>query len=191
MRAKGKKMDTITELPPLFRERPFIEGPAPTPPPLQLRDRRSFGSGLSLRAQGAPPGRDRRAPPLFRERPFIEGSPVSVSLSTGINRRSFGSGLSLRDIQCWPRLPLRRVPPLFRERPFIEGGSGPALTTARLTPPLFRERPFIEGETPGYQAAHPPNRRSFGSGLSSRDYRHSKCIPGFSCTAALSGAAFH
>ena len=39
-----------------------------------LKDRRSFGSGLSLRVMSVPLGVAQAGkPPLFRERPFIEG----------------------------------------------------------------------------------------------------------------------
>ena len=63
-----------------------------------LGDRRSFGSGLSLRDDDlAGFVHHHPEPPLFRERPFIEGT------------------------KSGKRWRVQYRPPLFRERPFIEG----------------------------------------------------------------------
>ena len=181
-------------LPPLFRERPFIEGHHQTTHQCHMQPyRRSFGSGLSLRGGRSPEGG-----------------------FGNCYRRSFGSGLSLRGHLLGFTPQRKRKPPLFRERPFIEGVPMQFFTPEMREPPLFRERPFIEGRNVIVtQVREQQNRRSFGSGLSLRvrsrlrlrrrirsrrsfgsglslrDANHQPTNPQSLWVAALSGAAFH
>ena len=180
-------------LPPLFRERPFIEGRWEYVKPWCPCHRRSFGSGLSLRDPSQP-----------------------KVLLVPTHRRSFGSGLSLRGHLLGFTPQRKRKPPLFRERPFIEGVPMQFFTPEMREPPLFRERPFIEGRNVIVtQVREQQNRRSFGSGLSLRvrsrlrlrrrirsrrsfgsglslrDANHQPTNPQSLWVAALSGAAFH